>query len=77
MTIALRIELKEKWGNFDEPRVDVVATSVVPRRPGERVVATLSPERPIAEVCITKDEDLKFVVHGHTANCLNAGKCPP
>lgn len=63
MTIALKIELKEDWHN-NCPEVYVIAKSL---RHSERTVARLTPNEPVAHVCITKGEDLYFRLGEPTA----------
>lgn len=71
MTIALRIELKEDWGQ-NMPAVRVMGRPVRHARLGhtendsDHLVARLTPAEPVADVTITKDRDLYFCVERAT-----------
>lgn len=66
MTIALKIELKEDWKN-NAPEVFVMAKTL---RGLPYQVARLTPTHPVADVCITKMQDLYFVLGGWTMSEL-------
>lgn len=71
MTIALRIEMKEDWGT-NMPSVSVMVKTL--RHP-PRQVALLTPQSPVADVCITKDADIFFQVsEPHCLSRLETGK---
>ncbi len=58
MTIAIRVELKEDWGG-NCPCVYVMARTFG-RKSSQHEIAKLTPTNPVADVCITKEQDLYF-----------------
>jgi hypothetical protein len=62
MTIALKIELREDWNN-NAPAVRVMAKTL--RHPPLEV-ARLTPQNPVADVCITKEQDLYFELEDYS-----------
>lgn len=63
-TIALRIEMNEDWGR-NTPEVFVMSKGL---RCDDITVGRLTPDQPVAHVCITKFADLYFKLADHTAH---------
>lgn len=68
MTIAIRVELKEDWGG-NCPAVLIMARTYG-RHPATHQVGRITPLQPIADVCITREQDLYFEAEPYSLDVI-------
>lgn len=73
MTIAIKVELTEDWGQ-NAPAVRVMARTF---RHGTHELARLTPQYPIATVCITKDQDIYFEAEPYAVDVIEGRSSRP